>query len=73
MIKRRPTVHNSRYANRLAAPLSKKYGMKNFIAYCGAFIWNLLLHLASGKGIYNFTKKAWKSTKLKQLNFSADW
>lgn len=71
MIKRRASIHNSRYANRLTVPFSNSYYM-NSNAYRGALIWNLLSPLASGRGIKAFTKKAKQSTKIRQLNFLAE-
>ena len=68
----RSTTHNLRNANNLAIPFSNSYYMKNSIAYRGAVIWNLLSPLANGTGIKAFTKKAWQSSDLRELNYSAE-
>ena len=70
--KSRSTTHNLRSANNLAIPFSNSYYMKNSIAYRGAVIWNLLSSLANDIGIKAFTKKAWQSSDLRELNFSAE-
>ena len=58
--------------NNLGIPFSNSHYMKNSIAYQGAIIWNLLSLLANGTGIKAFTKKAWQSSDLRELNFSAE-
>ena len=45
---------------------------KSTIAYRGAGICNLLSPLANGTEIKAFTKKAWQSSDLRELNFSAE-
>ena len=70
--KSRSTRHNLRKENNLAIPFSNSYCIKNSIAYRGAVIWNLLSPLANGTGIKAFTKKAWQSSDLREMNFSAE-
>ena len=73
LTKRTSSIHHLRTTNTVTVPCFNTYFMKNSIAFRASVVWNLLtLDLSKTSNVKNYTRMAFKSDKLRNLDFQAE-
>ena len=66
-------MHHLRTMNTVTVPRFNTYFMKNAIAFRASVVWNILtLDLVKISNVKNYTRMAFKSDKLRNLDFQAE-
>ena len=73
LTKKTSSIHHLRTTNTVTVPRFNTYFMNNSIAFRASIVWNLLTpDLAKTFNVKNYTRMAFKSDKLRNLDFQAE-
>ena len=71
--KKTSPIHHLRTMNTVIVPRFSTYFMENSIAFRASIVWNLLpVDLAKTSNVNNYTRMAFKSDKLRNLDFQGE-